>query len=184
MPIIGARTGAEFDLQFDPLELQDMAARYNYGGAPLEAAAFEAGKRIAYGEFTRAHLADIVAWKSPRSLRILHENEAEIRDALHLAMITETERAAIATLIALDGVGVPVASAVLTMVDENRYTIVDRRALESLGQPPRPQYAVNFYLDYLDVCRELSRKHGVSLRTLDRALWQWSAEQNQDGEDE
>jgi len=33
---------------------------------------------------------------------------------------------------------------------------------------------VNFYLAYLDVCRQLADAHRITVRDLDRALWQWS----------
>ena len=59
--------------------------------------------------------------------------DAEIADALDLAMAARTERAAVAVLTGLYGVDVPVASAVLTAAHPGRYTILDFRALYSLG---------------------------------------------------
>jgi hypothetical protein len=47
---------------------------------------------------------------------------------------------------------------------------------DSLGVKPRSQYPVSFWLEYLSACRELARRHGVSIRTLDKALWQHSKE--------
>jgi hypothetical protein len=70
---------------------------------------------------------------------------------------------------------VPVASAVLTAINPERYTIIDFRALESLGINDY-NLTVDYYLDYLKQCRELAGQHSVSLRDLDRALWQWSKE--------
>ena len=40
----------------------------------------------------------------------------------------------------------------------------------------RSTYPVSFWLAYLDACRALARRTGVSLRTLDKALWQRSKE--------
>jgi hypothetical protein len=37
-------------------------------------------------------------------------------------------------------------------------------------------YPVSFWLEYLSACRELARRHGISIRTLDKALWQHSKE--------
>ena len=37
-------------------------------------------------------------------------------------------------------------------------------------------YPVGFWLDYLAACRQLAERHGVDLRTLDKALWQHSKE--------
>ena len=56
-----------------------------------------------------------------------------------------------------------------------RYTIIDYRGLEALGEK-RTWHTVDSYLAYLEHCRKLARENGVSLRELDRALWQWSVE--------
>jgi hypothetical protein len=89
-------------------------------------------------------------------------------------MDAKTERAAIAVLTGLNGVQVPVASAILTAIHPERFTIIDFRALQALNaaQP----ITLDFYLDYLDECRRLAKANNVDLRTLDRALWQWSKE--------
>jgi hypothetical protein len=48
--------------------------------------------------------------------------------------------------------------------------------IEALGIKPRSQYPVSFWLQYLHACRELARRCAVSIRTLDKALWQHSKE--------
>jgi hypothetical protein len=70
-------------------------------------------------------------------------------------------------------VAVPVASAILTAIDPDKYAVIDFRALEALGSTSKDR-TVNFYLDYLDSCRQLATEHRVTPRDLDRALWQWS----------
>jgi len=70
---------------------------------------------------------------------------------------------------------VPVASAVLTAINPERFTIIDFRSLEALGAETKDR-SVGFYLEYLDYCRNLVRENRTELRTLDRALWQWSYE--------
>jgi hypothetical protein len=72
-------------------------------------------------------------------------------------------------------VDVPVASAIMTAIDPGRYTILDFRALFSLGVE-RSFNSVGFYLAYLAACRRIAAAAGVELRTLDRALWQYSKE--------
>ena len=52
------------------------------------------------------------------------------------------------------------------------------RALHALGHKPRSTYPTSYWLAYLAACRALASQHGVSLRTLDKALWQWSKEQS------
>jgi hypothetical protein len=64
----------------------------------------------------------------------LDQNTPEdVEDALRLALAARTERRAISVLRGLAGVDVPVASAIMTAVDPKRYTILDFRALFSLG---------------------------------------------------
>jgi len=77
----------------------------------------------------------------------------------------------------LDGVGIPVASAILMAYNPEKFTPIDWRvwnALFLLCELDRP-YPKNLkkddYIEYLRTCRKLARKLNVDLRTLDRALW-------------
>lgn len=170
-----ARTG-EFKLRFEPADIPRLAKSY---GAAQDDPALAAGRRIRGGEYTRENLSEIFEWKTDgrgRS-RLRRNTDTEIADALSLAVNARTERAAIAVLTGLHGVGVPVASAVLTAIDPKRFTVIDFRALEALGSKSADR-SVNFYLDYLDACRQLAKEHRVTLRDFDRALWQWSDEQS------
>jgi hypothetical protein len=145
-----------------------------------EEAALAAGRRIAERDFNRTDLLTIVRWKSSRPLGLVKSNQkGEISDALRLAVDAKTPRVAMATLCGLRGVGVPVASAILTMIDPQRYTVIDRRALWTLGVRrqgddgwPDLALTIDDYLGYLDFCRARSTELGISLRDLDRALWQ------------
>jgi hypothetical protein len=96
---------------------------------------------------------------------------------LRFAAEATTDRAAIAVLLGLNGVQIPVASAILAAIDPDRFTIIDVRALEALGVT-KYVLTINFYLEYLNKCRELARENRVPLRMLDRALWQWSKERS------
>jgi hypothetical protein len=168
-----------FQLQLAPKEIEGLASRYldNDSRARGDNNAFNAGHCIAEGKYSRANLEFIFRWKTGgRGVSRLSANtDNEIEDALRLAVEASSDRGAIAVLCGLDGVDVPVASAILTAIKPERYTIIDFRALESLGTK-NPSINIDFYLAYLKECRDLAGKHGVSLRTLDRALWQWSNE--------
>lgn len=133
--------------------------------------AFKAGARICDGDFSRANLRSIFYWKTNDrgNSRLNHNTDHEIADALRLARDANTERSAITVLTALNCVDVPVSSAILTALDQKKYTVIDSRALESLGSDTNNR-SVNFYLVYLDYCRRLAREHCVTLRDLDRAL--------------
>ena len=165
----------QFELMFDPGEIGELANSYSF---PDDADALKAGDKIRAGQCTRSNLGAIFEWKTNgrgRS-RLLKNSDAEIADALNLAMEAKTDRAAVAVLMGLNGIQVPVASAILTAIFPERFTIIDFRALEALGVT-EASVTVDFYLAYLNACRKLARDNKVSLRTLDRALWQWSKEQ-------
>ena len=101
---------------------------------------------------------------------------AAIRKATHTALNEADEAARMNALVSLEGVGVPTGSTLLHFAYPEAYPILDVRALQSLGALPRSVYPVGFWLDYLDYCRRLAAELGVSLRTLDKALWQHSRE--------
>jgi hypothetical protein len=168
------RRPVQFALRFPPYEIDALAERYGYAE---DNDALLAGKRIASGDYSRDNLKVIVNWKSPRRAALIDDNKDEhIAVALKFASSPSTPEAmAVAVLTALHGVEIPMASAILTAIDPERYTILDFRALQSLGVENWPD-TFEFYVAYLNACRQLAARHGKSLRTLDRALWQWSWE--------
>jgi hypothetical protein len=168
---------SDFQLQFAPVEIPVLARRYMDSGSEEDEKAFAAGTRIRGGDFSRDNLQAIFRWKTKgRGVSRLDGNtDDEIADALKLALNAKTERSAIAVLTGLNGVAVPVASAILTAINPARYTVIDFRALEALGSTSKDR-SVNFYLAYLGNCHRLATKHRVKLRDLDRALWQWSSD--------
>jgi hypothetical protein len=156
----------DFVLQFDASEIAGLAARYGY---EQDDEAFRAGSNILGGDYSRENLKIIVHWKSPRKIAYIDDNiDIEIARALRFASDLRTsERSAIDVLDKLHGVGVPVASAILTTMFTEGYTIIDFRTLESLGVIKVTTDSIHYYLSYLEKCRELAGKHNVSLRTLD-----------------
>jgi lambda repressor-like predicted transcriptional regulator len=77
---------------------------------------------------------------------------------------------AVAELLKLNGVQVPTASAVLANVYPEKFTVIDQLALRALGVNDQ---AIAFYRYYNNECHRLASENGVSIRTLDRALWEW-----------
>jgi thermostable 8-oxoguanine DNA glycosylase len=147
-----------------------------------EEAAMEAGGNIGRGDFSRGNLNVIVRWKMEgvhlnRVMSYVDLNtDTEISSALSAAITARTEADAIEILDRLHGVGVPVASAIMTTINPEKYTIIDIYALRSLGISDAPTDRVEYYVAYLEKCRELAQEFEVSLRTLDHALWQWGYE--------
>jgi hypothetical protein len=65
---------------------------------------------------------------------------------------------------------------ILHLFDKGKYPILDFRALFSISVDVPSQYNFDFWWEYVEFCRELAETNDVSIRTLDRALWQYSKE--------
>lgn len=165
----------DFGLQFPPAEIEALAARFGYTDDAACRAAGAAAR--ARGHYTREEFLTVCEWKTSRSRSKVERNDAAaVEEATRHALESADERERMEALAALEGVGVPTASTLLHFAFPDDYPILDVRALESLGQRSRSVYPVEYWLRYLDVCRELALRHGVSIRTLDKALWQNSKE--------
>jgi hypothetical protein len=148
-----------FQLQFDPSQIATWAAEYDAAG---DDAALAAGRRIGSGDFDAdKDLQIIVEWKAGR--RPLHHLSAnktpEKAEALRLAITAKTDRSAVAILTGLSGVSVPVASAILAVLNPDRFTVIDFRSLEALGIPrTMTDRSIGLYLHYLAFCRPFAKK--------------------------
>ena len=172
-------TDSNFVLQFDVSEIPRLAARYVADDQGADDEALRAGRGISAGNYSRDNLQTIFRWKTGgRGISRLKRNtDEEIADALQLAVRAAADRSAVAVLCGLNGVEVPVASAILTAINPEKFTIIDFRALDTLGIADRQAYyTIDFFIDYLRFCRGLATSCRVDLRTLDRGLWQWSKE--------
>jgi hypothetical protein len=166
-----------FALRFDPRDIGPLARRFGDDAGDDRPAAIGAAA-AARGHYTRAEFLALCEWKSPRSRPLVSANPAgAIRLATRRALAPAAdERERIEALLSLRGVGMPSASVLLHFALPDRYPILDVRALESLGVTGRTSYPVPFWIAYVEACRALAAAHGVSLRTLDKALWQHSKE--------
>ena len=164
-----------FELQFPPEQIASLADRFpktDDRRTRLVGAAVRAR-----GHYTRDEFIEVCAWKTPRTRpRVASNSEAAVIDATGRAVAGADEATRFAALLELNGVGAPTASTLLYVAFPDDYPILDVRALESLGVKPRSTYPVSFWLAYLEACRSLARGSGVSIRTLDKALWQRSKE--------
>jgi hypothetical protein len=166
-----------FELQFPADQVLALAERYEYDDDERVRAAGEAARSRGY--YTRDEFLQICAWKTGRSKsKVASNGEQEVERATGAAFEAQDEAERIEALLALNGVGVPTASVLLHFAFPREYPILDVRALESLGQRGRTTYSVSYWLKYLDACRRLAEDHGVSLRVLDKALWQYSKERD------
>jgi hypothetical protein len=166
-----------FRLQFDVSCVRPLAA--GFGTSRGDAAASAAGARArARGYYTRGDALIVYRWKSRRSaVRFEVVAASTVRSVTARAFAATDEAIRIETITTLPGVGLPVAAALLHFAFPARYPLLDVRALDSLGVKRRSAYPPSFWVEYVEFCRRLAGELGVSLRTLDKALWQASKAQ-------
>ena len=99
-----------------------------------------------------------------------------MKEVTRFALSTKCDKAAIESLTILDGVGAPTASVILHFFHKRDYPILDFRALWSVSLIDGDKYNYSYALwsEYVDFCRKKAAEAGVSMRDLDRALWQYS----------
>jgi hypothetical protein len=123
----------------------------------------------------------IVAWKSNRTKtkikKGLDDAEKTVQGLMGEVAQAKTPRDKVEVLLQVWGIGLAVASAILTVCDPDEFTVLDYRAWDVLegaslqGLPEHYPATSDEYLDYCRVCRQLAERVGMRLRDLDRALW-------------
>ncbi|HZR43662.1 MAG TPA: hypothetical protein VFB12_26340 [Ktedonobacteraceae bacterium] len=121
----------------------------------------------------------LALWKSTRPKKHFESpinSDERIRMVTTLALASDDEYFKIHVLQLMSGVSWPVASTILHFAEPDKYIIMDFRTIWSLGWEHPKQYTFDFWEQYLQETRSLAEKYHVSLRTLDKALWQYSKE--------
>lgn len=181
-------------MEIDPGVLRSHARRYDYtnGDGPLlgdsDPCFPHAGDGIrARGFARRGEVHAIARWKSPRRANLVKENPDDVVEAVTgvaFALMGSAPKCATKLLAVLDGVSIPTASAILTVVDPQTFGIIDRRAWGAVGQwypgqfPEKRyyQFRASEYLRYLQKIRGLAESSGLSCREVDMALWHMGGE--------
>ncbi|WP_372716699.1 hypothetical protein [Immundisolibacter sp.] len=163
-----------FTLRFPQREVPKWAALYdsNEDAAPLAVAPVAKAR----GHLTETEFLRLAKWKTTRTQRLCAANAPSfVKAVTATALSTPDERFRIEVLTLLSGVQWPTASVVLHFCASDPYPILDFRALWSLSCPrPPPTYKFDFWWDYCLATRYLARQIDVSMRVLDRALWQYA----------
>jgi hypothetical protein len=134
----------------------------------------------ARGRFTRGEFLRMCRWKSPRAQHLWAANSAaRIRAVSTRVLATRSERRRMTLLTGLRGVGVPMASAILTLLEPRRYGVLDIRAwqllfaVRSVTANPRGQgFTIGQWEHYLAALRHHARRLGVSARAVEYTLFQ------------
>jgi hypothetical protein len=165
-----------FALRFLPSQIPRWASRYSYPGEDLIVGTLGPTVRKR-GYLLRGEFLHLCRWKTPRSQpRCAKNTSAKVHEATAIALATHDDRAKMYILRTLTGVAWPTASVILHFCDRRPYPILDYRALWSLGYRKPPTYSFDFWLAYTAFTRNLARSTHNDMRTLDRALWQYSKE--------
>ena len=131
------------------------------------------------GSFTRAEFRRMCQWKSPRARRLWETNSAaRVRAVSRAVLATRDERRRMELLTSLTGVGVPMASAILTLIDPRRYGVLDIRAwqllfaIRSVDANRRGQgFTVAQWLDFLTALRSHAGRLRVTARAIEYTLF-------------
>lgn len=164
-------------LRFPEAEILAWAARFPDDGSDEEILGGIRPAVLARGHVTRAEFLRLCAWKSPRSKPACKKNGARrIETLTRAALATPDEALKVDLLRLLHGVEWPTASTILHFCDERPYPILDYRAVWSLGMRKPPTYTMKFWLEYVAATRDLAARLALPIRTVDKALWQYSKE--------
>jgi hypothetical protein len=166
-----------FSLKFDHAEIPYWAGRYSVE-EDHEIETSIVPQVHLRGYFTHPEFLTTCHWKTPRSKRLVESNpEGFIKEVTRTALSTPDERLRIEVLTLLKGVSWPTASVILHFGYLNQYPVLDFRTLWSLGiEYPPIVYDFDFWRKYTLFCRQCANDNKITLRTLDRALWQFSKE--------
>ncbi len=168
-----------FKLKFDKCKISYWANRYSYRDKDRERRLqSEIGPTVRErGYYKYAELKTLCKWKAPRSIRHCKRNEPKYVETVTRAALSSTnEQFRIQAPTVLDGVNWPTASVILHFGSSDRYPVLDFRAFWSVTGLESPQYKFPLWWAYTEFCRALADECEISMRILDRALWQYSKE--------
>jgi hypothetical protein len=165
-------TAIMFALKFDKSQIPEWASRYD-GTYDEHVERVVAPRVRAVGYFTTEDFIDLCVWKETRqrTRKAWKRNDEEyIRAVTGAALATKNEQFALIALTCLEGIRGSIASAMLHWAHADCYPIIHKMAALSLGVTPADM--VLHWPAYIHYCRDLADECGVSMRDLDRALYE------------
>jgi thermostable 8-oxoguanine DNA glycosylase len=126
---------------------------------------------------TLEELLYITFWKSPRNLQAVKKNNnKDVIEITKKGLNRKENREKILALTTkingkkLTGVGVAIASAMLTIIDPNQYGIIDFHAWHALYGEKKSLFSAEDYLKYLKDIKKIAEEEGVTPRDIDKGL--------------
>jgi hypothetical protein len=132
-------------------------------------------------QFSRAEFIKMCRWKSPRAVHHYERNApATIRTRSRQVLRSGDERHRLELLTSLKGVSVPTASAILTLIDPERYGVIDIRVWQLLfrigaveSKPGGIGFRFADWLRYLAILRRHARALRVPARRVELTLFEY-----------
>ncbi len=132
------------------------------------------------GYFTHPEFLKMCRWKSPRPLRWYKANTAlQVEEVARAVLSTSNERHRIKLLTALKGVEIPTASAILTLIDPERYGVIDIRVWQFLYRygavsvkPGGQGFTFDDWDNYLSLLRHLAEEFSTTVRLIEWTLFE------------
>ena len=140
----------------------------------------------ARGYLESCDLLELSSWLDNKKGRNRHNiknnRDGDIEKMTKFSLAAETEEDRIDELCRLNGVKYATASAILHWFHDDDYPIFNRPALDAIGFE-RNRYKNRFddWMRYVSFCRSAVKEYQIGMRTLDRALLQYSKEQDLGG---
>lgn len=131
------------------------------------------------GFLTKPELIIVCRWKSPRAIRHIRRNTPRrVGRITREVFATRSEEQRITLLTGLHGVGLPMASAILTLTHPSRYGVLDIRVWQLLHdtgvvktKPGGTGFTVREWLAYLQILRKYAALHNADARDIERTLF-------------
>ncbi len=128
---------------------------------------------------TKNNFLEIVRWKSVRAIRKAEDNSDEVIEKItKFAFEVDSEEIKMRVLTSLNGVSIPMASAILTITYPEKYGVIDIRAWHSLYNLGLVKYRkdvfnIKDWLLYLKIIRQLSNDYDFTPRQIDKAMFMY-----------
>jgi hypothetical protein len=131
------------------------------------------------GYLLKSELIEICNWKSPRARKLIQSNKDNlIVETTYLSFKSKDEGMKITEVLKIRGVGIPMASAILTLVFPKKYCVIDIRVWQVL-------YKYNFvnykssglglnskdWVVYIDIITFFSNHFNCNPRDIERTLF-------------
>jgi len=122
----------------------------------------------------------IIIWKSNwskgRVLTGIRKSGKSVNQIMREVYNAKTPEEKVKTLIKIKGIGLPIASAILTVCYPEEFTVLDSRVWDILFKDKKVKNktlpnTISGYLDYVNICKNYAKELNLSLRDFDKAMW-------------